>query len=371
MRFLTRAGLVALGVLAAALPGAAASATSEPDAPVSVPVTFHVVNTNTSKVACLSDGASYDVVGHLTGPRAMITRAMIPAATLYLHGDGVDESLWTYRRVPGYDYATELANQGQVSVTITRLGYAGSGKPDGNRICFGSEADVTHQIIGALRSGRYDTHPAQGSSGSTPGRPISRIGLAGHSASGFVAMAEAYSYHDIDALLIIGSGDYVSPRVPLAIAEQQTRCASSGDGYALIEGTEAEAAKDFFHDADPRIVADATVHRPPDACGGLLNSAADLATDAALLGSVKVPVLVLGGAEDAFFPDPQSQAKLFSGSQDVTAASLPDTGHAITLGYSAPAVRGEIGGWLTDHLIWEAPSPYAKPPPASVAPARR
>ena len=42
-------------------------------------------------------------------------------------------------------------------------------------------------------------------------------------------------------------------------------------------------------------------------------------------------VLVLGGAEDAFFRDPQSQAKLFSGSPDVTSASLPDTGHAIWL----------------------------------------
>jgi len=260
---------------------------------------------------------------------------------------------------------------GQVSVTVTRLGYSGSGKPDGNRICFGSEADITHQIIGQLRSGKYDTHPA--GRRAVAGRPVVRIGLAGHSAGGFVAMAEAYSYHDIDALAVIGSGEFVSLRMPQAVAAQQARCATSSDGYAFIEGTAAEAAEDFFHNADPRIVADATLHRPPDSCGGLLNSAANVAMDTALLRSIRVPVLVLGGAQDAFFPDPESQAKLFTGSPDVVAASLPDTGHAITLGYSAPAVRGEIGGWLQDHLNPESafPTPYPEPPSSSVAAAKQ
>ena len=40
------------------------------------------------------------VVGHLTGPSG-IMHGRIPAATLYLHGDAVDESLWRYDKAPG------------------------------------------------------------------------------------------------------------------------------------------------------------------------------------------------------------------------------------------------------------------------------
>jgi pimeloyl-ACP methyl ester carboxylesterase len=340
-----------LGLLAAGLPPASA-ATEPPGLPTeSIPVTFRVINTNTSKVPCPSDGIRYDVVGRLTGPRSVLENGPMTAATLYLHGDGVDESLWNYRRVPGYDYASEMARAGLISVTITRLGYQGSGKPDGNKICLGSEADVAHQIVGQLRSGRYQMHRPDGQNGTTAGMPIQRIALAGHSAAGFVATAEAYSYKDIEGLLLVASGEFVSPRVPAAVFEQQARCASSADGYAFIEGTDAEAAKDFFHNADPEVVADAVAHRPRDSCGGLLNSPVDVIADAALLSTIRVPVLVIAGEQDAFFPNPELQAKLFGGSTDVQATTVPETGHAITLGYSAPGFRALMAEWLYDHLV--------------------
>jgi pimeloyl-ACP methyl ester carboxylesterase len=343
--------LLALLLFVAGLPTASAATQPAGVSTKSIPVTFHVVNTNTSKVPCLSDGLSYDVVGRLTGPSSVLEKGPMTAATLYLHGDGVDESLWNYRRVPGYDYATEMARQGQISVTITRLGYKGSGKPDGNKICLGSEADVAHQIVGQLRSGRYQLHPPDDHDGTAPGLPIQRIALAGHSAAGFVAMAEAYSYQDLDGLLVVASGEFVSPRVPEAVSEQQARCTSSTDGYALIEGTDDEAATDFFHDADPVVIADTVAHRPRDSCGGLLNSPLDFVADAALLRTIRVPVLVVAGEQDAFFPDPESQGKLFSGSPDVVVSRLPDTGHAITLGHSAPTFRALMAEWLYDHMV--------------------
>jgi pimeloyl-ACP methyl ester carboxylesterase len=351
MQKLARTGLLALGLFAAGLPTAWAETPPQGLPTESIPATFRVVNTNTSKVPCQSDGISYDVVGRLTGPRSVLEKGPMTAATLYLHGDGVDESLWNYQRVPGYDYTTELARQGQISVTITRLGYKGSGKPDGNKICLGSEADVAHQIVGQLRSGKYELHRPDDHSRIAPGMPIQRIALAGHSAAGFVAMAEAYSYKDLDGLLVVASGEFVSPRVPAVVSEQQVRCASSTDGYALIEGTDAQAAKDFFHDADPEVIADTVAHRPRDSCGGLLNSPLNVTADAALLRTIRIPVLVVAGEQDAFFPDPESQGKLFSGSPDVVVSRLPDTGHAITLGHSAPTFRALMAEWLYDHLV--------------------
>jgi pimeloyl-ACP methyl ester carboxylesterase len=351
MHWPARAVLLTLGLLAAGLPSAAAATGPIDLTSESIPVTFRVVNTNTSKVPCPADGMSYDVVGHLTGPRSVLRHGPMTAATLYLHGDGFDESLWNYRRVPGYDYATEMVHWGLISVTITRLGYPGSGKPDGNKICLGSEADVAHQIVDELRSGKYELHPPDGHNRTAAGMPIQRIALAGHSTAGFVAMAEAYSYEDLDGLIVVSSGEFVSPRVPAAVSEQQARCVFSADGYALIEGTDDEAAQDFFHDADPAVIADTVAHRPRDSCGGLLNSPVDVIADAALLRTIHVPVLVIAGADDAFFPDPESEGKLFRGSQDVEASRLQDTGHAITLGHTAPVFRAVVAEWLFDHLV--------------------
>ncbi len=335
-------GLVAL-LIAATTPVLAAPAAASDVGVSSLALKFHVKNTNTSAVDCDSDGAAYDVVGHLTGPSDILRTDLIPAATLYLHGDAVDESFWRYSKVPGYDYAGELAKRGLVSVTITRLGYAGSGKPDGDDICFGSEADVAHQIVGALRTGAYQV------AGVARAPHVEKVGLAGHSASGFVAMAEAYSYHDIADLVVVASGEYVTPRVPAAVLEQQARCPNSDDGYAFIEASDTEAAADFFHDADQAVVTDVTAHRPKDSCGGLAAAPNSVATDLNKLREVKVPVLVITGDSDAFFAQPEQQAKLFSGSPDAQGVTLADTGHAITLGHSAPAFRDRMVAWLTSH----------------------
>jgi pimeloyl-ACP methyl ester carboxylesterase len=72
--------------------------------------------------------------------------------------------------------------------------------------------------------------------------------------------------------------------------------------------------------------------------------------DAALLSTIRIPVLVVAGEEDAFFPEPELQGKLFSGSLDVVVSRLPDTGHAITLGRSAPVFRSLMVEWLYDHM---------------------
>ena len=46
----------------------------------------------------------------------------------------------------------------------------------------------------------------------------------------------------------------------------------------------------------------------------------------------KSPVLLIQGGRDTLFPPPsvRDQASLFTGSQSVTYADLPDAGHALT-----------------------------------------
>ncbi|MGQ0626326.1 MAG: alpha/beta hydrolase [Sporichthyaceae bacterium] len=337
-RSLTATAL-ALG-LALALPSALVAPARAADMVTSVPVSFRVVNENRSAVPCPADGKEYTVTGHLSGPASALRSGTIEAATLYLHGNAVDERLWNYPEKPAYDYAAAMARAGFVSVTVTRLGYPGSGRPNGNEVCFGSEADVAHQIVEQLRAGSYRAK------GGAP--KVARVALAGHSASGFVAMAAAYSFRNVDALLVVASGEFTTPRVPEAVAGMQARCVGSDDGYELIETDDARAAADFFFDGESEIVEDIVGTRPADACAGTGNAAASIVTDAVMLASIDVPVLVITGAQDAFFADPAMQASLFTGSSDVEAIRLPDTGHAITLERSAPAFRKAMAGWLGD-----------------------
>src|SRR3954452_24623414 len=162
---------------AALTPPTAASASSRI---VDVPVAFRVQNTNTSQVPCASDGATYVVRGHLTGPRSAIEGPGPRTVTLYYEGFESGEWNWRFRRVPGYDYAAELAKLGQASVTIDEVGYGASGHPEGWLTCFGAQADIAHQIIQQLRR-----------------RGFQKIVLAGHDIGGGMAEIEAYSYHDV------------------------------------------------------------------------------------------------------------------------------------------------------------------------------
>src|SRR5436190_18768997 len=145
------AGSACIVAAAAFAPAALAGAGQDV---VELPVAFSVANTNTSGVPCPSDGASYTVRGHLTGPAAALSRPR--AVTLYLFGYDAGEWNWRLTDVPGYDTAAELGRLGHASLTIDELGYGSSDLPaHGLATCMGAQADMAHQIVGDLRAGAY------------------------------------------------------------------------------------------------------------------------------------------------------------------------------------------------------------------------
>lgn len=95
-------------------------------------------------------------------------------------------------------------------------------------------------------------------------------------------------------------------------------------------------------------MATATARRPRDPCRDIGSAPSAIAADEMGLAKVTVPVLVVSGAEDRLFlpPTPRRQAGAFSGSRDVTAVELPRTGHAVTLGRSAPGFTRVVARWL-------------------------
>jgi pimeloyl-ACP methyl ester carboxylesterase len=312
---------------------------------VSRVVSFHVHNTNNSLVPCLTDGAGYTITGHLVGTAAELDApAAVRAVVLDIHGLGYGQHYWRFQSVAGYDWTADLAARGIASVTVDRLGYGGSGHPAGTETCFGAHADMAHQVIQALRAGSYAMD------GGT-GLRFARVGLTGHSVGGAIVQIEAYSFHDIDALLVLSFADLVpSVRAFSALGASALRCLGGGSppGYAPFGQNDADFQALMFHDADPGVVAAATRLRNPDPCGDYGSAVTTIAADILHVHTINVPALLAIGDHDVLFPSGtvERQKGLYTGTSDVTAVSVANSGHALQLERSAPASAAATASWL-------------------------
>ena len=305
-------------------------------------VHFTVDNVNRSAVPCPADGKRYTVSGHIVGPAARIRDGA--ATTLYLHGAAVPEPTWRMP-VTGYDWGAEQARRGHVSVTIDRLGYGSSSTPPGLLVCHGGQADIAHQVVTQLRAGTYRSPAAV---------RFARVALAGHSAGQVVAEIAAYSFGDIDALVVGGWGDPAPPPDDLAVLLPTiASCAGGGEpkrpaGPAFYAFTFKDRVPELlFHNADDRVIAAYIARHERDPCDVSLGSAPIFS--ALLLPRVQVPVFLFYGLNDRLWPAGTGarQRRLFTGTDDLTLFELPDAGHMMMLGRTAPAFQARASEWLS------------------------
>lgn len=124
-------------------------------------------------------------------------------------------------------------------------------------------------------------------------------------------------------------------------------------GYVPFGRTAADFVIGHFDtsNANPAVIRSTTRMRTLNPCGDLLSTAAAVRTNLRNLDEITVPVLVLAGQEDAFFPPPAvaRQAGLFTGSRDVDRVVLPNTGHALTLHYGRDRFSAAVTTWLNSH----------------------
>jgi pimeloyl-ACP methyl ester carboxylesterase len=320
-----------------------------------IPVAFQVKNTDTSKAPCYSgvaDGATYTIRGHISGPQAALASGRARTITVYLFGYEAGEWNWDLKGVPGYDYAAELAKRGHISLTLDELGYGASGHPaNGNETCEGAEADITHQIIQKLRHGEYTL-------GDYPTIAFPKVALAGHDVGGAVAEIEAYSYKDIDALILVSFADqgftpYIIERSTIA---SFGTCTESVSGYAHFISDEEFRTLPFYN-TDPRVIEATAALREPNPCG-IIRSAPNsvLVDDRIHASEIKVPVLIVFGNNDTLVTSRQGQeeeAGDFTGSSDKTTVFIPEAGHFVMFARTAPVFDSTVSAWLSSRF--EAP----------------
>ena len=345
--------LLATIALAFVLAEPAGAAHADATDVTSVPVAFQVTDTNGSAVPCFSDGATYTIRGHLTGPQSAFASGQAPAVTMYLFGEDAGEWNWHLTSIPEYDYATEMAKLGLVSLTVDELGYGASGHPpDGNLTCQGAEADISHQIIQQLRRGDYTL-------GTGPGISFSRVVLVGHDVGGAVAEIEAYSYSDIDALVLVTYADqgftpWIIERETVAandwctLSPAQTPPGSPTSYVHFVSSQEYRTL--LFYDADPRVIDTTDALRNPNPCGNIRSQPTAVFVDTARVSQITVPVLIVFGNNDDTVvwtrQGEEQQQGDFSGSQDKTTVFIPNAAHFPMFERTAPDFRAVVASWL-------------------------
>jgi pimeloyl-ACP methyl ester carboxylesterase len=309
------------------------------------PVAFEVVNTDTSKAPCGlpngPDNNAYEMHGRFVGP------ANAKAITVYTPGATGGQWEWSVN-VPGLDNPRIMAEQGHASLVIDRLGHGTSGRPKGLQMCVGSEADVLHQIVGKLRSGEYRFLSGRG-----PVPRFERVATAGISLGSAISQIEAYSYHDTDALVILGWADQITRACSFLpdIAPQAPSCLTSTDGYYWEWATPQDEAGDVFYDPERRVVGEVIASVEREACGSNATVLQPLfAWDQAFVPTINVPVLIANGEYDKLFT-PEStvlQPHRYLSSPDAEAVVIPDAGHCWELERpeTAKVFQSLVGAWL-------------------------
>jgi pimeloyl-ACP methyl ester carboxylesterase len=347
--------LSTLVVLAGTMWGAVSVASAAGSKVIKRPVTFEVRNVNGSILPCSSDGAAYEVKGHLIGPVSKLGPSSPDgprSVTLYLHGFASGQSFWNLGAVPRYDYAAGMARAGRTSVVIDRLGYGSSGRPDGNQTCLGAAADVAHQVIGKLRSGDYVVE------GSESPR-FERVALAGHAAGALIANLVAVSFGDVDGLVGMSYTPQVTQQSFEHFYTNRTVCEAGGEPsqpggpgrYAYFGQTDAEFRENAFHSAEPAVTNVATGLRRRDPCGDTASIIDALVLDVKSRSRINVPVLLVCGREDAMTPEfacPHLKRR-YVGTRDVSLVFVPKAGHALPLERPAPIFRRRVAAWLSSH----------------------
>jgi pimeloyl-ACP methyl ester carboxylesterase len=317
-----------------------------------IPITFQVVNRNTTGIPCAPepDGKTYTVHGSLVAPKDLV-REKSPSATLYLHGLGYGGFFFHLKEIPEYDYAREQAAQGHVSVVIDRLGNpAHSDLPDGNATCLPAQADMTDQIADALRAGTYTI------AGVRP--KFSRVLLAGHSAGGLIAEITQSVFHSAEAVAVIGYTHYPSPLAlqqffaagqDCVTAPQGAHGGSGAPNYAPFGRTDEDFAAGHFYDVEPAVAEIVLRKHNLDPCGDLMSGLQGLlGTNLATL-TIDVPALLLTGEKDALFPPPFNQLETqtaWPGAARFGSVEIPGTGHAMTFGRTHEEFRALMAQWL-------------------------
>ncbi|MCB8955630.1 MAG: alpha/beta hydrolase [Nocardioides sp.] len=332
--------LVAALLAGATLTTPAVAAAASPAAPAtgSRGVVFDIVDSNASTVLCAPDNASYRLRGRLVGTIRDLDGVGGPLrVNVLVHDLGTGGWFWNLRTHPAYDYATRLAERGETSLVLDRLGYGASRLADGNATCLGAQVDMLHQVVQHLVSGQYRWTDRR--HGTTPA--AAHVVTHGHGVGAAIAQVEAADYDDVDGLVLMSWTDTGATDLATRTAAQQSReCV--GTDYAPRPALRAL----LFRTAPAAVQRAAARRQADDPCGDVGSLGPLLLASNLAAGRVDAPVLLLYGGQDRVNRASARADQASSYPTEVTTRTFAGAGSALPLEQRAGRVRAAVLRWL-------------------------
>ncbi len=239
-----------------------------------------------------------------------------------------------------YSVARPLAAAGYPVVAIDRLGYGASiTHAPGRTLTIERQADVTRQIVEALRMGTY---------GGAPGLAYGHVGIVGHSMGTEIAELCVGQHGGVDVLVATGYTHTTSIGLALIIIPEVLR--AYGSHYVYFGDTPPNRAALFYHSgsAVPALVAGETALANLTPSGEVTSVVSR--PSALVMSSISIPVLLVLAENDRLFPASQAafEATLF-GARTVPHICVPRAGHLLFLHPEGPNTVRLIVNWLRSH----------------------
>lgn len=281
-----------------------------------------------------------------------------------LHGATYGHLYWDFPFQPAtYSYVRRATAAGYAVLDIDRIGIGQSDHPAAAEVTIGSNAEVVHQIVQALRGGDL-VIPSFGRI------RAERVALVGHSLGSVIAIAEAATYGDVDGVALTGVSHAVTPALNEVFAvlypaslDPLFAGRSIPEGYLTTLPGERTV---FYHvpDADPLVIAIDEQTKETVTFAELETALPALA----LSGGVHVPVLVVVGQFDrAFCDDACAATGTLAGETDfypadacAEAVVIPNAGHDLNLELQAPLAYDSVLEWMDRRVgsSTKAPAPF-------------
>ncbi|KAB5566210.1 Alpha/Beta hydrolase protein [Coniochaeta sp. 2T2.1] len=265
---------------------------------------------------------------------------------ILVHGISYNKTMWSGLGFGDYYNWHTFANlNGYHTLAIDRLGHGTSDHPDPFALVEGVlQVEIMHQLIALIKS----------SSNNPLGRSFGKIAYVGHSYGSFIGGAHARIYpDDIDALVLTGFSTAIvfDPVANLQLASAANLCPerfpNTPLGY-VTTAVESEREAAFYaglYDHDiPQVdfaYKDTVTDGEVAGLGFILQPAFGYTN----------PVLLVTGVNDALFCHPpisscratlDASRVFFPNSTNFQYEAIPETGHCLTLHYSAPATFARV-----------------------------
>ena len=282
-------------------------------------------------------GETYAVRGFLYRPAGASTCSS--SVLLLLHGTAGGAWGWDFPvRPEKYSVARALAAAGYPAVALDELGYGSSDHPNGWTLTIPSYAAITAEIIEHLRAGSYEVAAPV---------PFTRVGLAAHSAGAEIAELTAGTSGNIDLLMVLAYGHFISQEVAQVFFTEEQARALQRD-YVYFWGTR-ERLHRYHHNAEyiePDVLAKVDQLTTLTPSGLVLTIGNQPSRE--VISSIRIPVLLVLSEKDYIFPIEHAtkELALFAGASDKTLQVVQHAGHTFQLEPNAPETSAEIVQWL-------------------------